>query len=59
MWALFALAYPSEFLDSIVRKLQQKDAAQKIEDFVKSKEDYFYPTLKKKSDALQFDLLKF
>ena len=56
---MFALAYPAEFLDAIIKKLHQKNAAQKIDDFIKSKDDYFYPTLKTKSEALNFDLLKF
>ena len=56
---MFALAYPAEFLDAIIKKLHQKNAAQKIDDSIKSKDDYFYPTLKTKSEALNFDLLKF
>lgn len=51
IWELFALVYSQDFIFEVIKKLHKKNAAQKIEDQVKSKENSFYPTLQKRSEA--------
>lgn len=62
VWQLFAVAYPAEFFDQIVKKLSTKNAAQKIDEALKIKEESYYPFLKQQSDAhyqTQHELHKF